>query len=723
MTSKISYFKLIRLDIRHRGWLAALTALGLFLAMPVFTMLYVDSYLGSAADGGSPAYVYEDLRNLFPGLLNGNSVYYLAAAIAGFAVLAALTGFAFIHSKEKLDFYHSLPVKRGQWFVVSYISGLLIFVVPYVICAALTAAVGGMNGLLTQQVAENSAVAVLGGLLFYLLIYHTCILAAVLTGQTVTGILASLVIAVYPSLLFGMFSVLTGTFFDTYEAKARLMHLLMETASPAGLSLKLIASTALGTFPVTQAVSAVIILLLLLAGAFILYRIYPSEAAGNSLAFPRTAPVFKVLITIPAALFFSVFGKQFLGSAGTKWIFALSLLTSVILCAVIEFIYQQDLRMLLKGWRSSLISIAGVLAVLFIFQFDVFGYDSWMPDQNKIEKISIQSTSFWGYFEYPENITGAYDDKIGYAGSEDGLETLCQLAQTGIANLEEGITPEALDLGSTDSDIAKEYVNVSFCYQLKSGREAYRRYCINREEILSALEELSRDEEFRKELFPIFHVDHSEVLSVFMRDVYGLLKNTELNAEQREKLLDAYEKDVLAVDMRTLSEEMPVGELVLQMTDPNTVGAEQRPGDQTAENTTAALDMAGSEWDSTISVDNFYIYKEYTNTLACLEEYGYVPREQIAPEDVKSITMYIWPETVQDEGLEEMLSALSDRAERLPYDDGSEAITVWAQEDIQIVLGHLKVWNSGILGNGGWLGNYADIQYVGGTGMYSYKIE
>ena len=46
MTSKISYIKLIREDIRHRGWLAALTWLALVLAMPIHSMLYIDSYLG-----------------------------------------------------------------------------------------------------------------------------------------------------------------------------------------------------------------------------------------------------------------------------------------------------------------------------------------------------------------------------------------------------------------------------------------------------------------------------------------------------------------------------------------------------------------------------------------------------------------------------------------------------------------------------------------------------
>ena len=397
MTSKISYVKLIRADIRHRGWLAALTSIGLFLGMPVFAMLYIDSWFGSAAGAQSRAYIIGQIRDGFPRLLNGLTLSYLAAAIAVLAVLCALMGFGYIHSKDKLDFYHALPVKRGQWFAVSYLSGLLIFLVPYVICAAFTIAVGGANGIMTAQVAAESAVAAAGGIFAFLLIYHTCILAMMLTGQTVTGLLATLVIAVYPFLVFDLFTALKGIFFETYYgAAATLTDALAETLSPAGLFISLIDSTGAGVPSTGLFIAAAVLAVLLLGGAFLLYRIHPSETAGNALAFPRTAPVFKVMICIPAALFASIIAKTFMGTSGTKWIVVLSILAAVILCGVIEFIYQQDLRMLLKGWVSSLISVAGVLLVLCIFQFDLTGYDTYLPDQGRVESISFRPESFWG---------------------------------------------------------------------------------------------------------------------------------------------------------------------------------------------------------------------------------------------------------------------------------------------------------------------------------------
>ena len=54
-----------------------------------------------------------------------------------FVVIAAfclgMTGYHYLYSREKTDFYHSLPLKRERIFFVPYVSGILIFAVPYLI--------------------------------------------------------------------------------------------------------------------------------------------------------------------------------------------------------------------------------------------------------------------------------------------------------------------------------------------------------------------------------------------------------------------------------------------------------------------------------------------------------------------------------------------------------------------------------------------------------------
>lgn len=730
MTSKISYHKLIGYDIRHRGWLAALNAVVLFLGMPIFTWLYLDGTLENAGAASATAQVAAEnmrwAREVFPSFLNGNMLNLMAAAILAFAVLAALTGFGYLHSREQLDFYHGLPVRRGQWFAVRWLSGILVFLVPYAVCAGLTVAVGAANGIMTRHAAVESACAAAGAILAYMVIYHTTILASVLTGQTVTGLLAAVAIAVYPTLVFSLPSYLKGTFFAAYTGtEAALSDVLKELASPIGLFNRLTLGLRGADADAAVFLAAVAAAVILLAAAFAVYRIYPSESAGNPLAFPRTAAVIKVLVCIPAAVFSCFFIKSFMGIQGTKWILALSLLAAVLICAVIEFIYQQDLRMLLKGWRSSLISVAGVFILFSVYQFDLFGYDTWLPEEEKVESVSFRPESFWGYFKYIDTLSPDSGDmnRTGYAGSESesGKALLLELARAGISGLDQGITPEALDYSSAGSEMAEGYINTLFCYKMKSGREVVRRYCLERESVLSALERLSEDEEFRRELFPVFQADEDQISAVRIRDIYGMAEDLKLDKEQRKALIEAYKKDVMEVEMKTLAEETPIGELLLDYPDGSTVYT--REG-----GITVRADSLDTETGrpNVVTAEGFYLYKGYANTLACLEEYGYTIREQIDPADVNSITLNLSGESLQKGRFADLLSQLSS-AEEIPYDDGSgefagREITVRSREDVSAVLEHLVLFNEGILGNGWSMADYADIDFNSGSGVYSYQL-
>lgn len=135
MISKISYIKLIWEDIRHRGWLAALSGVLFFLSMPVYTLIYLDSYSDLPE-------ISKEFADTFSGFISGYNSAFLIILIGILGVTIGISGFQFMHKKEKLDFYHGLPLKRHQLFGISYLSGLFLFLVPYVICTVLTILVG-----------------------------------------------------------------------------------------------------------------------------------------------------------------------------------------------------------------------------------------------------------------------------------------------------------------------------------------------------------------------------------------------------------------------------------------------------------------------------------------------------------------------------------------------------------------------------------------------------
>ena len=307
---------------------------------------------------------------------------------------------------------------------------------------------------------------------------------------------------------------------------------------------------------------------LLTAISLFLYRIYPSEAAGRAIAFPVIAPVLKVIICIPASVFAGLILRTLMGITDNNLICLISLLASVVVCAFIEFIYTADLRLLLRNWRSTLVSVAGVLAILCIFRFDLTGYDTYLPAEDRLEGISFYPESFSGYFSYPD-IDSPSEANLGYYVPDEEIGLVYALARSGIANLENGITADDFYNGQ---EIPEDSLPVIFRYRLSSGRTVLRQYVVGREEISETLTQLMEDNEYRKELFPVFHIDRDTVSAIELSDVYGQWEVLQLDKDQIDALLDAYEKDVMKISPDTLINETPIGELSVDFPSSEGVG-------------------------------------------------------------------------------------------------------------------------------------------------------
>ena len=62
------------------------------------------------------------------------------------AVVNALNEFWYLFSRDKIDFYHSLPVTRSRFFWEKAIRGLVLYLVPYVIMELITMAIAVSKG-------------------------------------------------------------------------------------------------------------------------------------------------------------------------------------------------------------------------------------------------------------------------------------------------------------------------------------------------------------------------------------------------------------------------------------------------------------------------------------------------------------------------------------------------------------------------------------------------
>lgn len=96
-----------------------------------------------------------------------------------------------------------------------------------------------------------------------------------------------------------------------------------------------------------------------------------------------------------------------------------------------------------------------------------------------------------------------------------------------------------------------------------------------------------------------------------------------------------------------------------------------------------------------------------------LEDYGYSLRSHIDPEDVSGITVYLYNDTVESGRFSDLVSQLSDTADLLFY-DSEMTISATAQEDIALLLEHIRPYSGGILDDGKNQEDYIEVQYKNG---------
>ena len=719
MTSKISYSKFIKEDIRHRGWLAVLSAVLLLLCVTVSTILFVEASFSNNTQAG-PDEQFDLLRNVFPALLNGSYNLFLTVLLLLLGALCAVTGFAYLHSRERTDFYHSLPLSRKQLFFISYLSGLVIFLVPYLAACVLTILAGSGYGFLTISVLGRCGISMLGGTLAFLLVYHITILAMMLTGKVVTGILAAASLFFYGSITGALAAELPSFFLSTYcTGKERVWDHLYDFLSSLSMFTQILGVTAYHeaqddgyifsfsyflrhlvrpsdtySIPVILVVTAVFLAALLLL-TLLLYQKRPSEAAENALAFPRTAPYIKVLISIPTALCIGVLAGSMYGS-GTKWIILLSLLAVVLLCGLIEFIYNMDVRRLFAGKYSTLISVLGVAGILCVLQLDLFGYNTWFPEENSLESMSLDISQMYGYFTYPNTaaLNAAYptspDFLYGKKYQQKDFAPIYALAREGVENTRNGIDKLVSQKPSED------YVNITVRYNRKLGYSVYRRYAVSADLALETLTALCEEENYRKQLFPIFYVDYDAVSAVHLTDIYFKPEMLDLTRSERDALLDAYKKDVLNVDIKELQYETPIGELSINIPEILLSGS---------------LQVYNTKYNITLS--GFYLYESYENSLSLLKEYGYTIRRKLDPDDVEQFKL-----------MESYYTADASADDTFTLPETNERI-VTDPDEIADLVSRISYASSRILGNVPITGQSAEIFLKGSkdTSYYSMILQ
>ena len=602
MTSKISLRKLVRISAGQRSWLAIVMSAACAFLLPIALLMRVQSVSGWFGPlGPESAEMAAELlafkRSAIMTICGSGNVFVWAGVIIA-ALLAAFSGYSYLQSRSKVDFYHSLAVRRGRLFFAPYIAGALLTIIPYVICQMVALfAVGGFAGALDAAVIQSGMLATGIFVLSFFAVYSVLILGMILSGRMVTGVLFGVFLIVYGPLCFalikGLFSM---SFLSYWETSGRAAGFVL---SPATMIARLANAAETGAVPVWMILIQAIYAVAGVALSLLFYKGRPSEAAENALIHPRMHGVLKCVITVPAAILAGTIFNAL--TFETAWLFVGAILSAFLINWLLDAVFDRDVKGILAHKASGIVSLAATAAILFIFVADPFGYDRWVPASEKVEAMAMvrqSGESPLGIF-YPneEKGTREYLD----AGMTGNFAYIYDLAKEGAesrrGDKEYGRVSELVpDDGET---YAGEYV--LFAYKMKSGSVKYRRHMVNTRRAKSVEAALSEDPSYREKAYPAAYLAPNDLIDCWLErmhvepaDAYIDDLRLALSQAERAELLDCLREDAEGCSLAELEESVPVAELY--------------------------FNAYGDGGNSPLSCHMLYIYPQYTRTLKFLDK-------------------------------------------------------------------------------------------------------
>lgn len=547
MTSRNLFSKLMKENLKRRLWTISLSVLLFFVALPIVIAL-------SIGEEG----IYNTRNNIVYGItqiLAASNFFIILITIIS-AVVCGLSSFYYLHSKKKVDLYHSIPVRREKLFAVNYINGLLMYIVPYLINLLLAILIIQINGYMSGELLKISLIALVINFLFYWLIYTLTIIAVMLTGNIVISFFGIGVFLSYGPLLMFVKELYFMQFFRHYPSLFSEWK-LFQFLSPLGSYLDLanirfgysyksyttILSEGLGL----GIIKTIITVLVLLAVAVFLFIKRPSEAAGKAMSFSISKPIIKFLLVIPLTLLGGIIFRQIASNSGTTGWFIFGLLfTFFVVTAIIEIIFNFDIRAAFKHKRHLLLCAAVVSVITCIFQFDLFKYDSYLPDKDKIDYMSI-------------DISGLDNDRsyVNFDVDNDGRyyinRTDYHLEHVKLTNIDAAYSLAQIGVEQENKSVnTNNYLyDVRIKYVLKNGKEAERNYQLVSKEHTDLLTAIFENKEFKEAHYQIFDFKAADIFNVYCENNKNS-KELTLSESEIQELIDIYKQEISLIKLEDL---------------------------------------------------------------------------------------------------------------------------------------------------------------------------
>ena len=710
MTSKSLFFKLMKEDFKTRVWTLAISILIFFFSLIVATamMISFNLYEGSAysykADLALNFISYIDVKNPFFGMI-----------FIVLALVMAMSGFSYLYSKKKVDMYHSLPVKREVLYFIKIINGILIVLIPFIICEIVASLLILANT--GEIIVITSALwSIAEWTLLFIMSYFLTVFSIMLTGNMLIGILACGFFSFYFPLISLVLKGYQSSFFDTYYTSGFIIENVLPNMSSFMLMFNI--------FELKWLTRIIIVILASIAFLFInlfLYKKRASEAAGKSVSFNVIKLPIKAMMVIFISILMYLLGYEVMNDSIGWGLFGLIVSGAITHC-VMEIIYNQDFKKIFAKKIELLVLIIISIFIAAAFQFDIFGYDSYIPSASQIKSTAVISdlleSNSEQYYNKVEISDGYYDESfvdVDYA-SDSKIEA-DQIKKMDIQNKDAvlELARQGIEAAKYDLEPQGDFDRVLISYKLKNGRTVGRVYYVDLDQSTSGLSSVYADESYKKSSYPILSENPENIVSV---DFNGIMDNdTHIvfhDDELKKKFVETYKKELMNLDYETKLKSYPFASI--RFNNDFMEGALRKYAgfNYTSDSTTAVNSKWENVYANSLESVGFYpIYPEFKETLALLKEMDVEVIYKFPAEYVESIDVsYNDWENIDLDDNDEVSGS---------YTGATTVKTFTDKKDIEDILDKLVICDSPYKENLNEDRNYAAIINAGNLESSAYR--
>ena len=509
MTSKSSSWVSLVENNKRRIWMWGLSIFLFVIFIPICLMVGFSSINAeSIAMIYDSMYVEERINAIVRGLYN-NYIGFSGVAIFFTGIIAAVAGFegfSYLHNSVKVDFYESMPEKKGNRFSTIWLNGILIFLLPYLVGLVIDCSLFLGYGYGRVLVFEDILFNVCIYLLFFLGIYMLAIIATLVTGRMVVGICVFVVFSISEFIIRVLFLAFASTFFRLFKV---IEDVLVPKISPIGLFIEINANKG-NTNCVPYILGLIAFDFIMLVIAYIVFMIREREMAGKSFAFENVSLVVKFVVSFIAAVSLMCMAIMVLQQdSGVEKISPLpvifvGVIASFVICGVIQMIIEQDISGMIHAIPHVAIIIVASFVFVGIFWTDVFKINEYVPKESNLAYTALVTYGYNNQTVFVENRDAVSIDDYAFENMKLlDSENVCKLADI------------CVDYYKNHKDDTEYNFDEAYIYYtLKSGRKVARRLWVPRdsEEADECIDELMNTSAFKNSFYDFLSTDFETLI-------------------------------------------------------------------------------------------------------------------------------------------------------------------------------------------------------------------